>query len=42
LELAQQLTGITEKSALVPAALQALVERESARYQRGRRCLIVF
>lgn len=31
LETAQQLTGITEKSALVRAALQALVERESAR-----------
>ncbi|HWK54713.1 MAG TPA: type II toxin-antitoxin system VapB family antitoxin [Hyphomicrobiales bacterium] len=31
LEQAQQLTGISEKTALVRAALQALVERESAR-----------
>jgi Arc/MetJ family transcription regulator len=28
---AQELTGITEKSALVRAALQALVQREAAR-----------
>ena len=28
---AQELTGLTEKSALVRAALKALVERESAR-----------
>ncbi len=31
LERAQELTGIKEKSALVRAALTALVERESAR-----------
>lgn len=31
LDEAQQLTGITEKSALVRLALKALVERESAR-----------
>lgn len=28
---AQELTGVTDKSALVKAALKALVERESAR-----------
>jgi Arc/MetJ family transcription regulator len=28
---AQELTGVTEKSALVRAAMKALVERESAR-----------
>lgn len=31
LAAAQELTGLTEKSALVRAALKALVERESAR-----------
>jgi Arc/MetJ family transcription regulator len=31
LEEAQQLTGLSEKTALVRAALEALIERESAR-----------
>jgi Arc/MetJ family transcription regulator len=31
LEHAQRLTGLTEKSAIVNAALKALVEREAAR-----------
>jgi Arc/MetJ family transcription regulator len=31
MHLAQELTGITEKSTLVPEALKALLERESAR-----------
>ena len=31
LEEAQRLTGISEKTALVRAALEALIERESAR-----------
>lgn len=31
LEEAQRLTGLTEKTALVRAALEALIERESAR-----------
>jgi Arc/MetJ family transcription regulator len=31
LEEAQHLTGLTEKTALVRAALEALIERESAR-----------
>ena len=31
LAAAQELTGLTEKSAIVRAALQALIERESAR-----------
>ena len=31
LATAQELTGLTEKSAIVRAALQALIERESAR-----------
>ncbi len=31
LDEAQRLTGLTEKTALVRAALQALIERESAR-----------
>lgn len=31
LEQAQRLTGLTEKTALVRAALEALIERESAR-----------